>query len=150
MSCAPSWKTKDDFSYNIFLFTIGFFLPLFILMITGIKIVNIIRKVGHKFLVFTFHAYDLFFLAFWTTENVRIEQRKQGKQSHRNGYQVCSLNWTFQKVFFLRFLSWYLSLSSAGDLTLFKAYYQYLAMQRYLSTEIGSVDAVEIMLSNIF
>ena len=49
MSCAPSWKTKDDFSYNIFLFTIGFFLPLFILMITGIKIVNIIRKVGHNF-----------------------------------------------------------------------------------------------------
>ena len=34
MSCAPSWKSKDDFQYNMFLFTIGFFLPLFVLVST--------------------------------------------------------------------------------------------------------------------
>ena len=48
MSCAPSWKSKDDFPYNMFLFTIGFFLPLFVIMITGLKIVQIIKKVKSK------------------------------------------------------------------------------------------------------
>ena len=45
MSCAPSWMRKDDFSYNIFLFSVGFFLPLIVLMVTGIQIVKTIRKV---------------------------------------------------------------------------------------------------------
>ena len=47
MSCAPSWKTNDDFSYNMFLFTVGFFLPLSILIITGLTIVKTIKKVSH-------------------------------------------------------------------------------------------------------
>ena len=45
MSCAPSWKHPDDLSYNLFLFTVGFFLPLSIILGTGVKILVIIKKV---------------------------------------------------------------------------------------------------------
>ena len=45
MSCAPSWTHPDDLSYNLFLFTVGFFLPLSIILGTGVKILVIIKKV---------------------------------------------------------------------------------------------------------
>ena len=45
MSCAPAWKHPDDLSYNLFLFTVGFFLPLSIILGTGVKILVIIKKV---------------------------------------------------------------------------------------------------------
>ena len=53
MSCAPSWKHPDDLSYNLFLFTVGFFLPLSIILGTGVKILVIIKKVEWRLERFT-------------------------------------------------------------------------------------------------
>ena len=53
MSCAPSWKHPDDLSYNLFLFTVGFFLPLSIILGTGVKILVIIKKVKWRLERFT-------------------------------------------------------------------------------------------------
>ena len=53
MSCAPAWKHPDDLSYNLFLFTVGFFLPLSIILGTGVKILVIIKKVEWRLERFT-------------------------------------------------------------------------------------------------
>jgi len=44
MSCAPSWRNPEDFSYNIFLFVLGFFCPLIIIILTAFAILKKIRK----------------------------------------------------------------------------------------------------------
>jgi len=44
-SCAPTWKEKDHLSYNMFLFVIGFFLPLFIIIVTSLSVIFSLRKV---------------------------------------------------------------------------------------------------------
>ena len=44
MSCAPSWSQPDDVSYNIFLFTFGFFLPLIIIIVSSFSVIITINK----------------------------------------------------------------------------------------------------------
>jgi len=44
MSCAPSWKHPQDFSYNLFLFIVGFFCPLAVISVTGICILVSVKK----------------------------------------------------------------------------------------------------------
>jgi len=44
MSCAPTWRDPKDFPYNIYLFTAGFFFPLFIIIMTGFRILFIVQK----------------------------------------------------------------------------------------------------------
>ena len=44
MSCAPSWSHPDDAPYNIFLFSLGFFLPLIIIIITSLSVIITINK----------------------------------------------------------------------------------------------------------
>lgn len=44
MSCAPSWKDSQDFGYNISLFVLGFFVPLAVIIFTGVRILFIVRK----------------------------------------------------------------------------------------------------------
>ena len=44
-SCAPSWSFASDRSYNLFLFSLGFFLPLFIIISTSISVVRTIKHV---------------------------------------------------------------------------------------------------------
>jgi len=44
MSCAPSWKSPEDSGYNIFLFTIGFFAPVFLILFTSVSILTTIHK----------------------------------------------------------------------------------------------------------
>ena len=48
MSCAPSWTDKSDRGYNIALFLLGFFLPLGIIIITGVRILSIVREVREE------------------------------------------------------------------------------------------------------
>ena len=44
MSCAPSWRDSQDRSYNIFLFSTGFFLPLIIIFTTSLTVILTIRQ----------------------------------------------------------------------------------------------------------
>ena len=44
MSCAPSWKDGNDKGYNMSLFVFGFFLPLGVILLTGIRILFIVRQ----------------------------------------------------------------------------------------------------------
>ena len=44
MSCAPAWQDQQDFGYNITLFVLGFFFPLAIIIITGVRILFLVRK----------------------------------------------------------------------------------------------------------
>ena len=46
LGCAPTWNDPKDFDYNIMLFSVGFFLPLSIIIITNIDLFHIIHKVG--------------------------------------------------------------------------------------------------------
>ena len=48
MSCAPSWIYQEDFSYNIFLVTLGFFIPLTIIIVTSFIVVwSLWRQYSH-------------------------------------------------------------------------------------------------------
>ena len=44
-SCAPSWKRQSDVGYNLFLFIIGFFCPLTVIILSSISILRTIKKV---------------------------------------------------------------------------------------------------------
>ena len=70
MSCAPTWKQPKDFPYNIYLFTAGFFFPLFIIIMTGIRILFIVQKVSSDistlFYVIMSAAYEWY--TRWDTE----------------------------------------------------------------------------------
>ena len=44
MSCAPSWSEAQDTTYNIFLFSLGFFLPLLIIIISSFSVISIIKE----------------------------------------------------------------------------------------------------------
>jgi hypothetical protein len=48
LSCAPSWLNPSDFSYNVFLFTCGFFLPLTIIVLTSVSSIKCIKTVRPK------------------------------------------------------------------------------------------------------
>merc|ERR1712126_243747 len=52
LSCAPSWTLPSDKSYNIFLFTLGFFLPLFVICATSL---SVIKNVKHVNILIYFH-----------------------------------------------------------------------------------------------
>jgi hypothetical protein len=45
MGCAPSWKYPEDFTYNMVIFIVGFFLPLSIIVITSADLYYLIHKV---------------------------------------------------------------------------------------------------------
>ena len=44
-SCGPSWNTPDAFGYNLFLFSIGFFFPLCIIILCGKKCFAAVKRV---------------------------------------------------------------------------------------------------------
>ena len=44
-SCAPSWKFTEDFGYNIFLLSLGFFLPVLIICYTSSSVYFTVIKV---------------------------------------------------------------------------------------------------------
>ena len=44
MSCAPSWSDTQDTTYNIFLFSMGFFLPLIIIIFTSLSVIMTIKQ----------------------------------------------------------------------------------------------------------
>ena len=44
MSCAPAWQDQQDFGYNITLFVLGFFCPLTVILLTGVRILYLVRK----------------------------------------------------------------------------------------------------------
>ena len=44
MSCAPSWIHPEDVSYNVFLFTLGFFIPFTIIIITSLIVIVTLRR----------------------------------------------------------------------------------------------------------
>ena len=47
-SCAPSWKNPEDAAYNLYLFSLGFFLPMGIIIISSVSILSTIKKVSIK------------------------------------------------------------------------------------------------------
>ena len=47
MGCAPTWKDPKDFNYNIFLFVVGFFFPLSIIIFTSINVLVIVHSVSY-------------------------------------------------------------------------------------------------------
>jgi hypothetical protein len=59
MGCAPTWKDPNDFDYNIAIFGVGFFLPLFIIIITNTDLYYLIHKVG---IIFPFEKHLMFAL----------------------------------------------------------------------------------------
>ena len=44
-SCAPSWKLPQDFGYNVFLFSLGFFLPVLIICGNSFSVYLTVLKV---------------------------------------------------------------------------------------------------------
>lgn len=44
MSCAPSWIYPEDFSYNLFLVTLGFFIPLVIIIVTSLIVIGSLQR----------------------------------------------------------------------------------------------------------
>ena len=45
-SCAPSWKKPEDASYNLYLFSLGFFLPMGIIIVSSVSILSTLNKVS--------------------------------------------------------------------------------------------------------
>ena len=46
MGCSPSWRDSEALSYNLFLFGVGFFVPLTIIIVTNIDLFYLIHQVG--------------------------------------------------------------------------------------------------------
>ena len=44
-SCAPAWRQQRDLSYNLSLFSVGFFIPLSIIICTSTAVILILKKV---------------------------------------------------------------------------------------------------------
>ena len=44
MSCAPAWQGREDFGYNMTLFLLGFFCPLAVISLTGLRILFLVRR----------------------------------------------------------------------------------------------------------
>ena len=44
-SCAPAWSERDHLGYNLFLFTVGFFIPLCIIVTASLAVMVQLRKV---------------------------------------------------------------------------------------------------------
>ena len=49
ISCAPAWREREDVSYNLFLFTVGFFVPLTVIISASVAVMVKLRKVGRCF-----------------------------------------------------------------------------------------------------
>lgn len=47
-SCAPSWKKPEDAGYNLYLFSLGFFLPMGIIIVSSVSILLTIKKVSKE------------------------------------------------------------------------------------------------------
>ena len=45
VSCAPTWREQEHLSYNLFLFIVGFFIPLLMIIVTSLGVLYILRKV---------------------------------------------------------------------------------------------------------
>ena len=84
MSCAPTWKQPKDFPYNIYLFTAGFFFPLFIIIMTGIRILFIVQKVisdiSTMIFVMMSAAYEWY--TRWNTEG---RSKEKGEENIQHG-----------------------------------------------------------------
>ena len=48
-SCAPAWREREDVGYNLFLFTVGFFVPLIVIISASVVVMVKLRKVGRCF-----------------------------------------------------------------------------------------------------
>ena len=38
MSCAPDWESPDNLNYTIFLFVLGFIVPMLVILVTSIRV----------------------------------------------------------------------------------------------------------------
>ena len=38
MSCAPDWESPDNLDYTIFLFVLGFILPMSVILVTSVRV----------------------------------------------------------------------------------------------------------------
>lgn len=47
-SCAPSWESTENFGYNVYLITLGFFLPLAIILYTSASVIYNMKEVRVK------------------------------------------------------------------------------------------------------
>ena len=47
-SCAPAWSERDHLGYNLFLFTVGFFIPLCVIITASLAVMVQLRRVSVK------------------------------------------------------------------------------------------------------
>ena len=47
-SCAPAWSEREQLGFNFFLFTVGFLIPLCIIITASLAVMVQLRKVGHN------------------------------------------------------------------------------------------------------
>ena len=45
-SCAPAWSEREHLGYNLFLFTVGFFIPLCVIIAASMAVMVQLRKVS--------------------------------------------------------------------------------------------------------
>ena len=53
-SCSPAWHNGDDLSYNLFLFIVGFFTPLTIIIVTSCLVLAHVNVVGSLFYLISY------------------------------------------------------------------------------------------------
>ena len=115
MSCAPSWKNPQDFSYNIFLFIVGFFCPLAIISVTGICILVSIKRVMELEIDFYYFIYSFSAIS----QHPRCGDKKEcskGEENDRNGKNSSNRNEHIIQNNHFSWLSWSQFLFSVGGL----------------------------------
>ena len=46
-SCAPAWEDPDSFYYTLYLFILGFFIPVIIIVICNVGVIFVMKQVNH-------------------------------------------------------------------------------------------------------
>ena len=44
MSCAPDWESPDNLDYTIFLFVLGFIIPMLVILVTSVRVTLTLRN----------------------------------------------------------------------------------------------------------
>ena len=48
MSCAPDWESPDNLDYTIFLFVLGFIVPMVVILVTSIRVTLTLKNNSSK------------------------------------------------------------------------------------------------------